>query len=61
MGGRLDAVNLLDADVAAVVSVGLDHREWLGNSVEAIGVEKAGIFRAGRAGDIRRAAASREA
>ena len=48
MGGRLDAVNLLDADVAAVVSVGLDHREWLGNSVEAIGFEKAGIFRAGR-------------
>ena len=48
MGGRLDAVNLLDAAVAAVVSVGLDHREWLGNSVEAIGFEKAGIFRAGR-------------
>ncbi len=48
MGGRLDAVNLLDADVAAVVSVGLDHREWLGNTVEAIGAEKAGIFRAGR-------------
>jgi dihydrofolate synthase/folylpolyglutamate synthase len=48
MGGRLDAVNLLDADVAAVVSVGLDHREWLGDTVEAIGREKAGIFRAGR-------------
>ena len=48
MGGRLDAVNLLDADVAAVVSIGLDHREWLGNSLEAIGFEKAGIFRAGR-------------
>lgn len=48
MGGRLDAVNLLDADVAAVVSVGLDHREWLGSTVEAIGAEKAGIFRAGR-------------
>lgn len=48
MGGRLDAVNLLDADVAAVVSVGLDHREWLGKTVEAIGAEKAGIFRAGR-------------
>ncbi len=45
MGGRLDAVNVLDADVAAVVSVGLDHREWLGDSVEQIGVEKAGIFR----------------
>jgi dihydrofolate synthase/folylpolyglutamate synthase len=48
MGGRLDAVNLLDADVAAVVSVGIDHREWLGGTVEAIGAEKAGIYRAGR-------------
>jgi dihydrofolate synthase/folylpolyglutamate synthase len=48
MGGRLDAVNLLDADAAAVVSVGLDHREWLGDTVEAIGAEKAAIFRAGR-------------
>ncbi len=48
MGGRLDAVNLIDAQVAAVVSVGLDHREWLGDTVEAIGAEKAGIFRAGR-------------
>ena len=48
MGGRLDAVNLLDADAAAVVSVGLDHREWLGATVEEIGAEKAGIFRAGR-------------
>jgi dihydrofolate synthase/folylpolyglutamate synthase len=48
MGGRLDAVNLLDADAAAVVSVGLDHREWLGSTVEAIGFEKAGIFRPGR-------------
>jgi dihydrofolate synthase/folylpolyglutamate synthase len=48
MGGRLDAVNLLDADVAAVVSIGIDHREWLGGTVEAIGAEKAGIYRAGR-------------
>ena len=48
MGGRLDAVNLLDADAAAVVSVGLDHREWLGDTLEAIGAEKAGIFRAGK-------------
>lgn len=48
MGGRLDAANLLDADVAAVVSVGIDHREWLGDTVEAIGAEKAAIFRAGR-------------
>jgi dihydrofolate synthase / folylpolyglutamate synthase len=48
MGGRLDAVNLLDADAAAVVSVGLDHREWLGDTVEAIAAQKAGIFRAGK-------------
>jgi dihydrofolate synthase/folylpolyglutamate synthase len=48
MGGRLDAVNLVDADVAVVVSVGLDHMEWLGPDVESIGREKAGIFRAGR-------------
>lgn len=48
MGGRLDAVNLLDAEVSAVVSVGLDHCEWLGDTIEEIGAEKAGIFRAGR-------------
>jgi dihydrofolate synthase/folylpolyglutamate synthase len=48
MGGRLDAVNLPDPDVAAVVSVGLDHREFLGATVEQIGAEKAGIFRPGR-------------
>jgi dihydrofolate synthase/folylpolyglutamate synthase len=48
MGGRLDAVNILDADAAAVVSVGLDHREWLGETVEAIGAEKAAIFRPGK-------------
>jgi dihydrofolate synthase/folylpolyglutamate synthase len=48
MGGRLDAVNLVDADVAIVVTVGLDHMEWLGADVESIGREKAGIFRRGR-------------
>jgi dihydrofolate synthase/folylpolyglutamate synthase len=48
MGGRLDAVNLPDPDVAAVVSVGLDHREWLGATREQIGAEKAAIFRPGR-------------
>jgi dihydrofolate synthase / folylpolyglutamate synthase len=48
MGGRLDAVNLADADVSAVVTVALDHREWLGHSIEEIGFEKAGIFRPGR-------------
>jgi dihydrofolate synthase/folylpolyglutamate synthase len=48
MGGRLDAVNIVDADVAIVVSVGIDHAEWLGADLESIAREKAGIFRAGR-------------
>lgn len=45
LGGRLDAVNLLDADVSVVTSVDLDHQEWLGPDRETIGREKAGIFR----------------
>ena len=48
MGGRLDAVNIVDADVAVVVSVGMDHAEWLGPDLESIAREMAGIFRAGR-------------
>lgn len=48
MGGRLDAVNLVDADVAVVTSIGIDHVEFLGPDRESIGREKAGIFRAGR-------------
>ncbi|HEX7029209.1 MAG TPA: bifunctional tetrahydrofolate synthase/dihydrofolate synthase [Gammaproteobacteria bacterium] len=48
LGGRLDAVNAVDADVAAVVSVGLDHVDWLGSEIEGIAREKAGIYRAGR-------------
>ncbi|MDJ0740951.1 MAG: bifunctional tetrahydrofolate synthase/dihydrofolate synthase [Gammaproteobacteria bacterium] len=48
LGGRLDAVNLVDADVALICSIGLDHQEWLGDDVDAIGYEKAGIMRAGR-------------
>ena len=48
LGGRLDATNLIDADAAVLCSVGLDHREWLGETLEAIGAEKAGIFRADR-------------
>jgi dihydrofolate synthase/folylpolyglutamate synthase len=48
LGGRLDATNLVDADVAVVCSVGFDHRDWLGDTLEEIGAEKAGIFRAGR-------------
>ncbi len=48
MGGRLDAVNAFDADCAIVTGIGLDHVEYLGATREAIGHEKAGIFRAGR-------------
>jgi dihydrofolate synthase/folylpolyglutamate synthase len=48
LGGRLDAVNLVDADVAVVCSIGLDHRDYLGDTLDLIGAEKAGIFRGGR-------------
>ena len=48
LGGRLDAVNIVDTDCAIVASVDLDHQAYLGNDREAIGFEKAGIFRAGR-------------
>lgn len=46
LGGRLDAVNAYDADCAVVTGVALDHTDWLGTTREAIGFEKAGIFRA---------------
>ncbi len=48
LGGRLDATNVVDADVAVLCSVGFDHCDWLGDTLEAIGAEKAGIFRGGR-------------
>ncbi len=48
LGGRLDAVNLIDADVAVVTNIGLDHAEWLGDTRDSVAYEKAGIFRAGR-------------
>ena len=48
LGGRLDAVNALDADCAVLTSVGIDHVDYLGPDRESIGREKAGIFRAGR-------------
>jgi len=48
LGGRLDAVNYYDADLSIVTSVDLDHTDWLGETREDIGYEKAGIFRAGR-------------
>jgi dihydrofolate synthase/folylpolyglutamate synthase len=49
LGGRLDAVNVIDADVAIVTSVDIDHTDFLGTTREQIGFEKAGIFRPGKA------------
>ena len=48
LGGRLDAVNIVDPDVAMVTSIGIDHVQWLGDNRESIAREKAGIFRNGR-------------
>jgi len=48
LGGRLDAVNLIDADLALVTSIGVDHADWLGDTRESVAFEKAGIFREGR-------------
>ena len=48
LGGRLDAVNVYDADCAVVTGIALDHTDWLGATREAIGFEKAGIYRAGK-------------
>ena len=52
MGGRLDAVNLVDADVALITQVDLDHQQWLGTDRETIAIEKAGILRPGRPGVV---------
>jgi len=48
LGGRLDATNIVDADVAVLTSIALDHTDWLGPDRESIGREKAGIFRQGK-------------
>ncbi len=48
LGGRLDAVNAIDADASLIASIDLDHQEWLGTTREEIGHEKAGIMRRGR-------------
>ena len=47
LGGRLDAVNIIDADLVHLTSIGIDHQGWLGESREKIGFEKAGVLRAG--------------
>jgi dihydrofolate synthase/folylpolyglutamate synthase len=48
LGGRLDATNIIDSDVGVVCSIGIDHVDWLGGTLEQIGREKAGIFRPAR-------------
>lgn len=48
LGGRLDATNIVDADVSVITSIALDHLDWLGPDRESIGREKAGVFRAGK-------------
>ena len=45
LGGRLDVVNIIDPDMAAITNIGIDHAAWLGDNVEDIGAEKAGILR----------------
>jgi len=49
LGGRLDAVNVLDADVALITSISIDHEQWLGDNRGSIAIEKAGIARSGHA------------
>lgn len=48
LGGRLDAVNIVDADVALITTIGLDHEDWLGSTREKIALEKAGVMRTGK-------------
>ncbi len=48
LGGRLDAVNIIDSDIAVVTSIDIDHEDWLGSDREVIGAEKAGVFRRGK-------------
>jgi len=48
LGGRLDAVNVIDPDISVVTTVALEHQEWLGDTIDAIASEKAGILRRGR-------------
>jgi dihydrofolate synthase/folylpolyglutamate synthase len=47
LGGRLDAVNIIDADLVHLTSIGIDHQSWLGDTREKIGFEKAGVLREG--------------
>jgi len=59
LGGRLDAVNILDPDVAVVTTIGMDHTAWLGDTLDRIAAEKAGIFRPHRPAVVGHRAPSR--
>jgi len=48
LGGRLDAVNVIDPDFSLITTIALEHQAWLGDTIDAIGAEKAGILRPGR-------------
>jgi len=48
LGGRLDSVNLIDADIVVLTAIGMDHMDWLGNDIESIAYEKCGVIRRGR-------------
>ncbi|ANN25894.1 TPA: bifunctional tetrahydrofolate synthase/dihydrofolate synthase [Vibrio vulnificus] len=48
LGGRLDATNVVDHDVSVITSLALDHVDWLGDDINVIGFEKAGIYRSGK-------------
>ena len=48
LGGRFDAVNIVDADITVITSIDLDHQEWLGNDRDTIAKEKIGISRIGQ-------------
>jgi len=48
LGGRLDAVNVVEPDIAVITTIALDHADWLGDSIEQVAAEKAGIMRAGK-------------
>ncbi|MCR2460721.1 Mur ligase family protein, partial [Salmonella enterica] len=48
LGGRLDATNVVEHDVSVITSLAIDHVDWLGDDINVIGFEKAGIFRSGK-------------
>jgi dihydrofolate synthase/folylpolyglutamate synthase len=58
LGGRLDTVNVVDADIALVTSIGVDHADYLGDTRESVAFEKAGIFRQGKPALVRRSESS---